>query len=119
MLHIYDPDLKIEILNIREGRSEGRDLERDLQDIQKGIHVVHASDLASAKKQKKKEEKKKREQTKTMRLVEKAAQYGLQTLDQREQEFLRKRLGTEELKRVCLREAESGVQMDLIDYFEM
>ena len=32
MLHIYDPDLKIEILNIREGKSEGRDLERDLQD---------------------------------------------------------------------------------------
>ena len=54
-----------------------------------------------------------------MRLVDKAAQYGLQALDPREQEFLRKRLGTEELKRVCTREAESGVQMDLTDYFEM
>lgn len=119
MLHIYDPDLRIEILNIREGRSEGRDLEQDLQDIQKGIHVVHASDLVSAKKQKKKEEKEKREQTKIIKLEEKAAQYGLQALDPREQEFLRKRLGTEELKRVCTREAESGVQMDLTDYFEM
>src|SRR5699024_7608781 len=109
----------IEILNIREGRSEGRDLEQDLQDIQKGIHVVHASDLASAKKQKKKEEKEKREQTKIMKLEEKAAQYGLQALDPREQEFLRKRLGTEEQKRVCTKEAESGAQMDLTDYFEM
>ena len=54
-----------------------------------------------------------------MKLEEKAAQYGLQTLDPREQEFLRKRLGTEELKRICTREAESGVQMDLTDYFEI
>ena len=54
MLHIYDPDIKIEILNIQEGKSEGRDLEQNLQDIQKGIHVVHASDLATAKKQKEK-----------------------------------------------------------------
>ena len=119
MLHIYDPDLKIEILNIREGRAEGRDLEQDLQDTQKGIHVVHASDLATAKKQKKKEEKKKREQIKIMKLVEKTVQYGLQALDPREQEFLRKRLGMEELKRVCTREAENGVQMELTDYFEM
>ena len=119
MLHIYDPDIKIEILNIQEGKSEGRYLEQNLQDIQKGIHVVHASDLATAKKQKKKEEKKKREQTKIIKLEEKAAQYGLQVLDPREQEFLRKRLGTEELNRVCTREAESGGQMDLTDYFEM
>ena len=119
MQHLYDPDLKIEILNIRAGKTEGRDLEQDLQDIQRGIHVVHSSDLEAAKKQKKAEEKKKREQAKTMTLAKKAAQYGLQALDWKEQEFLRKRFGTEELKSVCKREAERGVQLSLADYFEM
>lgn len=53
----FDSDHKIEILNIRKEKSEGRGLEQNLQDIQRGIYIIHASDFATAKKQKKKEEK--------------------------------------------------------------
>ena len=42
-LHLYDRDLKIEILNLRAESRESRDLEPDLEDIRNGITVVHQS----------------------------------------------------------------------------
>lgn len=57
---------KVEVLNIRAEQRESRDLIQDLQDIQNGITVIHASDQVkldkAAKRQRKTERREKREQ---------------------------------------------------------
>lgn len=46
---------KVEVLNIRAEQRESRDLMQDLQDIQEGIQITHASDLDKFAKEAKKE----------------------------------------------------------------
>lgn len=55
---------KVEVINIRAEQRESRELIQDLQDIQNGITVIHASDQArldkATKRQRKNEQKEKR-----------------------------------------------------------
>lgn len=60
MCKMYDPDIEIEIVNVRANRKAGRDLEQDLEDIQNGILVVHESDRIKKQKEQKRVKKQKR-----------------------------------------------------------
>lgn len=59
------------VQNIRIAKSEQRDLLQDLQDVENGIEVFHASDAEKEKTQKKRDAKQKRTEEKT-RKIEKA-----------------------------------------------
>lgn len=71
---------KIEILNVKVQQRESRDLNQDLEDIQNGIRVTHASDqikqVKEAKRQRKNDRREKREQ----KLAEKIIQNGWQSI---------------------------------------
>lgn len=57
----------LEVLNIRIEKKESRDLTQDLQDINEGIEVVHASDLKKASAQAKKERREEYKKAKAKR----------------------------------------------------
>lgn len=61
---LWHTDTEIETLNVRAERRESRDLLQDLQDMQEGLEVIHASDQIKAKAQAKRERKLKREEAK-------------------------------------------------------
>ena len=49
----FDQSLEIEVINLRAARVDKRDILQDLQDVAKGIEVIHAADsLKAAKEQK-------------------------------------------------------------------
>lgn len=59
---IFMGELKsVEVINLRAGRNEARDLLQDLQDVANGIEVVHEIDAQNAEKARKREARKKRE----------------------------------------------------------
>lgn len=60
----FNPDIEIEVLNIRAERRESRDLLQDLRDIQEGIQVVHASDLKKQAAQAKRDRRAARQEAK-------------------------------------------------------
>lgn len=94
MCKMYDPDLEIEILNIRAERRECRDLEQDLEDIRNGIAVVHESDRIKAEKEKKQFRKQKRLE----RLERKIAKNGYGALNDAEKRLAGKLIGIERIK---------------------
>ena len=93
MQKLYDPDLKIEILNIRAERRACRDLEQDLEDIRNGISVVHESDRIKAKKERKKVNKQKQLE----RLERKIAKSGYGALNDAEQRMADKKIGADKV----------------------
>lgn len=79
---------KIEILNVKVQQRESRDLNQDLEDIQNGIRVTHASDqikqVKEAKRQRKNDRREKREQ----KLAEKIIQNGWQSIPDNSPDYL-------------------------------
>lgn len=94
MRKLYDPELEIEIVNIRAERRECRDLEQDLEDIRNGIQVVHESDSIKAEKERKKINKQKRLE----RLERKIMKSGYGSLNDAEQRMADKRIGADKIK---------------------
>jgi hypothetical protein len=75
-----NPDMVIEILNVRAEYRESRDLLQDLTDVQNGIKVIHQSDLEKAAKV----NKSKRKEARRLRLKNKILKngfYKLETID--------------------------------------
>ncbi len=73
---------EVEILNIRAEQREGRDLMQDLQDIQAGIEIVHASDLDRKKKEEKKKRRMQAMKKKIERLEKKLLDIGYYNLEE-------------------------------------
>lgn len=94
MRKIYDPDLEIEILNIRAERRFCRDLEQDLEDIRNGILVVHESDMIK----KQKEQKKVKKQKRLGCLERKISKRGYGSLSDAERRLADKKIGSEQIK---------------------
>ncbi|MEI3474602.1 MAG: hypothetical protein V8Q93_15100 [Blautia faecis] len=59
MQALYDPDLKVEILNVRVAARLIRDKVQDLQDEKAGINVSYEADFAKANKKWKQKRKEK------------------------------------------------------------
>ena len=94
MQALYDPDLKVEILNVRVAARLIRDKVQDLQDEKAGINVSYEADFAKANKKWKQKRKEKRlEQTKR-KIVKK----GWESLNDTEQRFMKKRLSVEQIE---------------------
>lgn len=94
MQKLYDPDLKVEIINIRAERRECRDLDQDLEDIRNGILIIHESDLIEARKEKKRERKRKRKELLERRIEKK----GYESLDKAKRRQAEKQIGKERIK---------------------
>ncbi len=72
---------KVEVLNIRAEQRESRDLLQDLQDIQEGITIVHASDQEKRNKELKKQNRAKQKEKRENRLEQKIVQNGWDSLE--------------------------------------
>lgn len=94
MQALYDPDLKVEILNVRVATRLTRDKAQDTEDEKAGIYIGYEADFAKAKKKWKQKRKEKRlEQTKR-----KIVQKGWESLNDTEQRFMKKRLSAEQIE---------------------
>ena len=67
----FNPDMEVEVLNVRAERRESRDLIQDLIDVREGIHVEHASDMIKQSKEAKSERKAAAKKKKAERLERK------------------------------------------------
>ena len=94
MQALYDPDLKVEILNIRVAARLTRDKAQDLEDEKAGINVGYEADSVKAKKKWKQERKEKRLEQVKRKLVKK----GWESLNDTEQRFMKKRLSAEQIE---------------------
>ena len=94
MQALYDPDLKVEILNIRVAARLTRDTAQDLEDEKAGINVGYEADSVKAKKKWKQERKEKRLEQAKRKLVKK----GWESLNDTEQRFMKKRLSAEQIE---------------------
>lgn len=94
MQKLYDPDLKVEIINIRAERRECRDLEHDLEDIRNGICVVHASDQIEVGKEQRGQQKQKRKEL----LERRIEQNGYASLNEAKRRQANKQIGKERIK---------------------
>ncbi|MBU9728294.1 hypothetical protein [Diplocloster modestus] len=72
---------KVEVLNVRAEQRESRDLMQDLQDIQDGIRITHASDLEKKDKMQKKENRKLAQEKRIAHLEKKLIEVGYYNLD--------------------------------------
>ena len=115
MRKLFDPDLKIEIINVRAERRVCRDLEQDLADIRKGILVVHESDQLKQKKEQKKERRKKRLE----RVQKKIEKIGYENLSGAEQRFADKKIGTDGIKDIEKKRLEKEQQISLSDWMDL
>lgn len=106
MCKMYDPDLEIEIVNIRADRRAGRDLEQDLEDIQNGILVVHESDRIKKQKEQKRVKKQKRLEC----LERKIAKNGYVSLTDTERRLADKKIGSDRIK--VLEQSRSGTRQE-------
>ena len=94
MRALYDPDLKVEILNVRVATRLTQDKAQDTEDEKAGIYIGYEADFAKAKKKWKQKRKEKRlEQTKR-KIVKK----GWESLNDTEQRFMKKRLSVEQIE---------------------
>ena len=59
MQALYDPDLKVEILNVRVATRLTRDKAQDTEDEKAGIYISYEADFAKAKKKWKQKRKEK------------------------------------------------------------
>ncbi len=115
---------KVEVLNIRAEHRESRDLMQDLEDIQNGIQIIHASDLDRKKKEEKKERAQQARQKKIERLEKKLLDIGYYHLEECSLDKIHadkwlgeKRIAElEELRKRRLKEEqEKPVQLSLFD----
>ena len=71
-----------EILNVRAERRESRDLTQDLEDIQNGLQIVHASDMEKRNSENKKERRRQRHESAVRRLEKKLMEQGYESLEE-------------------------------------
>lgn len=76
----FDKSLRAEVLNIRAEARESRDLMQDLQEIQAGCIVTHASDAAKRKAEETKEKREQSKKKKIEKLKKKLLTIGYQNL---------------------------------------
>lgn len=81
MEKFMNPTWEFEILNIRVESKPSRDLMQDLQDIQAGIHIFHASDAEKRIKENKKEKRQQAQQKKIEKLEKKIIEVGYCNLE--------------------------------------
>lgn len=77
----FDKSFTFEILNIRAEAKPSRDLMQDLQDIEEGIAITHASDMEKREKEWKKEKRKLAAENKILKLEKKILEVGYYNLD--------------------------------------
>ena len=117
----------VEVLNIRAEQRESRDLLQDLQDIQDGIAVVHASDQIKQKKEAKRLRRNDRKMKRKLKLKNKIIKIGWQSIPPNSIDYFHaiKWFGEEEIqllkqqhqKHLEDKKAEPQ-QMSLFDYAE-
>jgi hypothetical protein len=78
----HNPDMTINVINVRAEIRESRDLRQDLADIRDGIKVIHQSDLDKAAKAQKSERRKSRKEAKRRRLKSKILKNGFDELEE-------------------------------------
>lgn len=71
---------RVEILNVRAEQRESRDLLQDLQDIQNGITVTHASDQTKREKEAKQQRRADRKEKQQQKLEKKIIEHGWQSI---------------------------------------
>ena len=74
-------DIEVEILNVRAEAKPSRDLIQDLQDIQDGVDVVHASDMEKWQKENKSEKKRLAREKRVARLEKRLISIGYENLE--------------------------------------
>ena len=79
--YLFDKSLKVEIQNIRAESKPSRDLMQDLQDIQAGITITHASDLEKRRKEQKKEQRIQAQKKRIEKLEKKLIMVGYKNLE--------------------------------------
>lgn len=118
---------KVEVLNIRAEQREGRDLMQDLQDIQDGIMVMHASDVEKREKEEKQEQRLRNKEKQVAKLEKKLLEVGYDNLEKHSLDRIHadRWLGEErieeleEMRRQKEKEKqEQPVQMSLFDFME-
>lgn len=77
----YGRPFSLEVLNIRAEQRESRDLLQDLQDIQAGIQVTHASDQKRQLAEEKRERRRKVQEKKIAKLEKKILETGYDNLE--------------------------------------
>ncbi len=114
MQKIYDPDLEIEIINVRAAQREHKDPAQDRKDEKSGILVIHESDRLKADRLRKKE----RRVYRLERLEKKIQKKGYKSLNDAERRVAEKRFGKEKIKNLeAAREKEmmrNGEQLSLM-----
>jgi hypothetical protein len=78
---LHNPDMTIDVTNVRAEFRESRDLRQDLADIRDGIKVIHQSDLDKAAKAQKSERRKSRKEAKRRKLKSKIMKNGYDGLE--------------------------------------
>lgn len=81
---MFNPTLKVEVLNIRAEIRESRDLMQDLKDIQEGIEITHESDNIARKKEEKSEKRKQAKEKKREGFIKRISTNGWNSLDAQE-----------------------------------
>lgn len=94
----FNPEIKVEVLNVRAERRETRDILQDLQDVKEGFEVVHESDLNAAAKKMKSERREAAVEKKKQKLSKKIMESGLEQLSNLDFNRARKVLSKEEFK---------------------
>ena len=75
-------DIEVEILNVRAEAKPSRDLMQDLQDIQDGVDVVHASDMEKWQRENKSEKKRLAREKRIARLEKRLIAVGYDNLEE-------------------------------------
>lgn len=115
MQALYDPDLKVEILNVRTAARLTRDKAQDLKEKKAGISVGYEADYVKEKKKSKQERKSERLERVKRKIVKK----GAESLNDAEQRFIKKRLSAEQMEALQLewitanKHKEESVQLTL------
>lgn len=94
MQALYDPDMKVEILNVRVAARLTRDKVQDLQEKKAGISIGYEVDYMKEKKKLKQERKAERLERVKRKIVKK----GVESLNDTEQSFIKKRLSAEQME---------------------
>ena len=91
----YNPTLKIEFINFRAEKKVGRDLLKDLKDVQDGISVIHEVDAQKEKAELKRQRKVKAAQQKISALERKILNQGLSSVPSYQRERYERILGVD------------------------
>lgn len=113
---LYDPSIKVEVLNIRAESKPSRDLMQDLEDIKAGIEITHDSDNIKREKENKHIKRQKAYEKRIQKLEKKLLKVGYENL---EDSSLDKIHADKWLTRERIRELEEIRQQKIKERLEM